>query len=69
MAPVGKACLYDINSYLTQLGCNSSQNYGYNTNPCVLIKLNNVYITNYQSFLAKSYIAAKPSKTSKHSKS
>jgi hypothetical protein len=50
MAPVGKACLYDINSYLTQLGCNSSQNYGYNTNPCVLIKLNNVNTIKYTSF-------------------
>ena len=43
MAPAGKACLYDINSYLNQLGCNSSQSYGYSNNtPCVMVKLDNV---------------------------
>ena len=41
-APTNQACLYDINSYLNQLNCSSSNNYGYSSTPCVFVKLNNV---------------------------
>jgi hypothetical protein len=39
------ACIYDLQGYLQDVGCNATNNYGYNdthASPCILVKLNNV---------------------------